>query len=594
MHAGASPWTEGLRGRWLRHLGFGVAVLLAAGTAAVLVGSTPPTSYAAGSAWLTAVTLCAGLGLIGAGAVTTSLGGTQASPASASQAVGGLVAAAGLAWLAPLWNGWSPGPDLVRSVSMVVAPFLLPLLIHLVAIDRRVRARAQAGLVTLAYVMTSATVAVRAVFDHPFRDPDCWANCTVNVFYWRPFPELVRVSELLWTWSAVGLGLAAAGIGCRRLLSASAPGRARVAPVLVPAILATLAEVSYILLQALSVETPADPRSTFVFVVRALALTALAGGLLWSSERLWRRRRAMAQLVEMLSATDGRDALSVALSGSSADAGLQVLYWLDGPGHYVDASGRRVELPPDRAVTSLTRGGRLVAAVVHDHAAEEDLLLDAELGAAARLAIDNERLRAEVLAQLSALRASRARIVAAADEARVRIERDLHDGTQQSLISMLFELRLALAESRPTDDAERTARLECTVAVAEECVVELRELAHGIFPAVLDESGLAAALWTLTDSAGLPVELTDLPEKRLSPIAERTAYALVKGVIDEAVRQGSPALRVAVRHSEEAVVVEVDGAPGEDYQHLEDRVGATGGELVETAGRLRAVIPCAS
>lgn len=148
----------------------------------------------------------------------------------------------------------------------------------------------------------------------------------------------------------------------------------------------------------------------------------------------------------------------------------------------------------------IQRGGLTIAAVNHDPALTGTSELADQIGAAARLAIDNERLRAEVLAQLERVRASRGRIVAAGDAARRRLERDLHDRAQQRLLAARYELRLARASTG--DDTQRAAEIERAIAEAKAALAELRDLAHGIFPAVLDDAGLGPALWAL--SAGAP------------------------------------------------------------------------------------------
>ncbi len=578
--------------RWRhRTVDGGLAALgvLASAATVVLLAEDTPVSYAAASPWFAAATLTAALGLVAAGLVT--MGRTSGSRTAGSIAV--LVA---VAWLAPVWVGWWAGPSLVRSVAMVVAPFLLPLLVHLAVVaGGRSRSALGSALVRLGYCVAAAAVVIQAMFRHPIQDLHCWSNCTVNVFLWRPLPDLMRITDSIWLWSAVGLVLATVGLGAWRLLWATDASRAQAAPVLLPAVLAVLAEGGYTALLLVDrAEDPSDPRFAASYLIRAATLIVLALGLLWKVESDRRRRHSIERLVEALhlDADAEVDMVPTTLARTLGDPEIQIAYWLDGPSQYVDSSGRRVDLADGR-VTHIERGGRRVAALRHHRVVGDDWQVP-ELGAAARLAIDNERLRAEVLAQLDALRASRSRIVAAADEKRSQVERDLHDGTQQSLIGLLFELRLALADEQRHGDPDCCTRLTHAVAEAERCVAELRELAHGIFPAVLDESGLATALWTLTDQAPIPVEMGELPAARLPPAVERTAYAVVRGVIDEAARYGSTGLCLAVHHDERALVVEVNGAPEHDYVHLADRVGAAGGELVRAGQRVQAVIPCAS
>src|SRR5207249_4829505 len=150
----------------------------------------------------------------------------------------------------------------------------------------------------------------------------------------------------------------------------------------------------------------------------------------------------------------------------------------------------------------------------------------ASAGAAARLALENERLQAELRAQLAELRASRARIVSAGDEERRRLERDLHDGAQQRLLSLGLALQLARAKLGPDANgaAELVAEADGELRAA---LDELRELARGIHPAVLSEQGLAAALKTLAERSPILVTIAEVPDQRLSTPAEAAAYFLV-------------------------------------------------------------------
>lgn len=153
----------------------------------------------------------------------------------------------------------------------------------------------------------------------------------------------------------------------------------------------------------------------------------------------------------------------------------------------------------------------------------------------------------------------------------------------------MFELRMAGSAARARGAQERA---EVLTELAEETRVvlgELRELAHGIFPAVLDEAGLDAALWTLADTAPVPLELARSPGTRLPQPVERAAYLVVAGAAE---RARGP-LTVTLEHEEERgrLTVTVDGAARAPYVHLADRVGALGGRIVSEAGLLRAEIP---
>jgi signal transduction histidine kinase len=288
--------------------------------------------------------------------------------------------------------------------------------------------------------------------------------------------------------------------------------------------------------------------------------------------------------------------LGLALARATGDSSLRVIYPLPESGHYVDASGTTVDLPSagsGSAITPIMRTRREVALVVHDAAILDPEHLRMQIGAAARLAVENERLQAEVLAQLKDLRASRARVVQAGDAERRRLERNLHDGAQQRVLALSYDLRLARAEAATAGAAEVTALLESAEEAAQTAIDELRELAHGIYPAVLTEAGIGPALWTLADSAPVPVELGELPEHRFPEAVERTAFVVASEAIDTAGRLGSTHVAVRLFHNDDRLVLEVEGAGAGPFVHLADRVGALGGRFTADANLIRAEIPCA-
>jgi signal transduction histidine kinase len=246
-----------------------------------------------------------------------------------------------------------------------------------------------------------------------------------------------------------------------------------------------------------------------------------------------------------------------------------------------------------RAVTPLVRGGRRVALIAHAAAFAE---LEREIGAAVRLALENERLQAEVLAQLHDLRVSRTRIVETGDAERRRLERDLHDGAQQRLLALSYDLRVARAAAEAEGDVETASLLTDATADAQAAVGELRELAHGIHPAILTEAGLGPALATLADAAPLAVEIGETTGERYPAAVETAAYLVVAEAIDDAARRGASYAAVRAPRQVERLVVEVDDDGSERTStmiHLSDRVGAVGGRLEVEPTALRAEIPCA-
>ena len=147
-----------------------------------------------------------------------------------------------------------------------------------------------------------------------------------------------------------------------------------------------------------------------------------------------------------------------------------------------------------------------------------------EVASAARLALENERLQAEARAQLEDLRSSRARIIEAGDAERRRLERDLHDGAQQRLVGLSLALRLVRRELGA--DRQLVARLDEAEAELAPAVAELRELAHGIHPAVLSDEGLAAAVEALAEDAPASHRRDCRRSGSLAPV-ETAAYLVV-------------------------------------------------------------------
>jgi signal transduction histidine kinase len=331
---------------------------------------------------------------------------------------------------------------------------------------------------------------------------------------------------------------------------------------------------------------------------------SLAAGLLWNR----RVRSSVADLVVELEQTPPgavRDALARALG----DPTLELALWLPERRSYVDAAGRPLSLPragSDRALTVLGPADAPVAALVHDPVLLERRALLTSAGAAARLALENERLQAELRAQLAELRASRARIVTAGDEERRRLERDLHDGAQQRLLSLGLALQLARAKLGPEANgaADLLGEADAELRAA---LDELRELARGIHPAILTEQGLGAALRSLAERSPVPVTIKCVPERRLPDAAEAATYFLVSEALANVAKHADATrVGVSVLDVDGRIVVDVvdDGIGGADpsggsgLRGLADRVHALEGDLeFESADgsgtRLHAEIPCA-
>jgi signal transduction histidine kinase len=351
---------------------------------------------------------------------------------------------------------------------------------------------------------------------------------------------------------------------------------------------------------------PLGPVELVFFLVLATVPLAFELGLLRS--RL--ARGAVAELVVELGRTRAPGRLRDALARALHDPSLAVAYWLPERRRYVDVHGNPVELPAEgdsRVATIVEREGGRVAALVHDASLSDDPALVGAVCAAAGLALENERLQAELRARLDELRASRARIVETADGERRRIERNLHDGTQQRLVSI--SMALGLAQSKLASDSEASLRIleEAREALAA-ALQELRELSQGIHPGILTERGLGDALQELAYRTPVPVDVAVALGDRLPQPVEAASYYLVAEALANVAKYASAtAVTVNVDRRNGCALVEVrdDGVGGADpsrgsgLRGLADRVEALGGAFaVESrpgeGTRLRAEIPCAS
>jgi signal transduction histidine kinase len=559
------------------------------GALAVARGPGGGTTYAGQSELVAALAVLAGLALVGAGVVTSL----------ARQArVGDLALLAGFLWFAPIWAGWKGGPPVVLSVGTLAAVFTLPVLFHLVAAfpSGVLRSSAARALVIVVYLGAALSALGRALFRDPFFDPACWDNCTDNVFLIHSVPDVARAIEDVDLWFAVGAAAALVALCVWRLTAASGPARRTLGPVLGGGIALAGATIAHsVVLARVAVEDPSDGAFQAVFVVDCAAVIVIALGLPWALVQARIQRRAVARIVADLGEAPSPGSLESALAGAIRDAELRIAYRLPGARRYVDGHGEPVDEPvagPARAVTRLVRNGHEVAAITHTAAVAD---LEREIGAAVRLALENERLQAEVLAQLQDLRMSRARIVETGDAERRRLERDLHDGAQQRLLALSYDLRLTRAGAAADGDEELARALDAAGDETATALDELRELAHGIYPAILTEAGLAPALEALADEAPLPVELDELASERQPPVAETTAYVTVAEAIEDAARRGAPFISIRVRNADRRlrVTAEDKGRPRtQGLPHLADRVGALGGTLELGDRILRAEMPC--
>ena len=325
-----------------------------------------------------------------------------------------------------------------------------------------------------------------------------------------------------------------------------------------------------------------SPTSWSSACVTAVPFAFLAG-LMRSSLS---RASAVSALVERVGATSVRDALAEALG----DRELTLAYWLPYPGGYVDADGRPVELPGPgvpRAVTEIEHDGGRVAAIVHDAALLEEPELVRAAGAAAGLALRNERLDAELRARYEELRASRARLVAAGDAARRKIERDLHDGAQQHLVSLALTLRMARTSA---EAGSRTATLlDGAIEELKQGLVRAARARARHPPRGADRARPRARAGRPRGPRAGAVTVSGELGERLPPELESAAYFLVCEALTNVAKYASATeAEVSLRVENGRVVIDVrddgiggaDAAAGSGLSGIADRVAALDGLLV--------------
>jgi signal transduction histidine kinase len=578
------------RWRVLRLAAALAAFAFALGSLAIAIGSGRNTTYAGHSALAATLMVGAGVGLVLAGLITSFFG--------SGGWTGDLAVLAGVVWFAPLWVGWHNGPPLVRSIGMLAAVFTLPLFMHLIlgAPSGRLGGAAARSLVLTVYLEAGLVAVALGLVRDPFFDPNCWANCTDNVFLIRSLPDLARGIESVHRWFTALAAIALIILIVRRLLTDSGPARRALLPFALPAALLAGAAVGRaVVLQRNPLEDPSQPVFQSIFIVECAAVLLLAAALVWATVRIRLQRRAVAQITAKLGQAPPPGSLQAALAQAVDDPELRIAYWLPDSERYVDADGRPVAEPairPGRMLTTLVREGFKIAVVSHTAVVPD---LEQAIGAAVRLALENERLQAETLAHLDQLRASRVRIVETGDAERRQLERDLHDGAQQQLLALSYDLRLARAQAQADDDAPTGSLLIEATGEAQAALSELRALAHGIYPVILAEAGLAPAVATLAETAALPVEILDIAEGRFAPAIETAAYLLVAEGVDDAAQRGASHLTVDIVQNGEwlMVTIEDDGIDrSSELVQLADRVGALDGRLMVEQTRLRAELPC--
>jgi signal transduction histidine kinase len=555
------------------------ALAVAAATIAI-VGAEPSDALAGDSTLALTAEIAVGLLLV-----------TAALAARAPTGLRLLMATSGVAWLIAEWN--SPGAGAAFTAGLVLYAAWPPLLAHAaLRYGDRSPSRPAIALLGVAYANGLLILGVgTALFFDP-RTQGCF-DCPSNRLLVSARPELVHDLGRTGLWIAAAWSAAFAALVLARLVGAT-PARRRVElPVLLPAAAAIGLFGARAVNGAGRGFLSNDPTDRALWVAQLAAVVLVAGGVAWERVRARRTRDQLAELVVELGRSPPTGGLRDQLAQAFGDPSLQLLHALDDDAGWVDGDGRPARIPDDsgRAVTRVLAGGRELSAIVHRPGLLEDPAVAEELADAARLALEHERLGAIRRAHLESLRASRARIVATADAERRALERDLHDGSQQRLATLAVAIRLARRQL-----ASRDPRFDPELGAAEEglreALAELRDLAHGLIPAVLAHEGFKPAAEALADRSPRLV-IGDLPAGRFAAPVESAAYFLVAETLR---RVGHGDVALSARRADGRLVVRLETVAGiaGPITDLEDRVGAVGGTLAATGHELRAELPCGS
>lgn len=580
---------------WVAVVGFGFLSL-------AITLQYPGITNAGRSIEAAAAKLLAGSALIGAG-LYLSVG--MRRPAS-----GALFGLAAIAWSLEEWNNPGTGVGAAFTLGLVGYAIAPAVVAHAVLAYPIVRLASPLERLTIviAYVDTVLVLGLLAALFFAPAAHQCYL-CPPNLLLVRDNPELYDGLQSLGRWLLVGWTAAFVALALWRLLRASRPIRRLTAPVLV-------AGSAYVLLVlAAAAAQSAAPGvigtgslAPWLWFAQAAALCAIGLAVAWSWLLRRRTRSLMAGLVVELGKSPPPGELQEMLGRILGDPALRVAYALEGRQDLLDANGKAVDLGQGVAQTPLTRAGRTIALLLHRPGLLDDPAVVEEVAAATRLALDNERFHAEVLARMEDLRASRTRIVAAGGAERRRLERDLHDGAQQRLLGLSLALGFTRAQVKEGADPTILTLIDEAEERLRGAIDELREVAHGIYPAVLSSDGLGAAVDALRERASIPIDVTGQMHDRLPGSVESAAYFLIAEVTGPiAVHAGATRAAVDAKVVGDSLVITVsaDGAQRADTElegrfiDLEDRIGALGGHLRvehDEPSRLtvRAEIPCVS
>ena len=535
--------------------------------------------------------------LLGVGLVVAGIALLILRPRSS----GWLVIASGWAWLG--WNLRDVASPFAFTLGWALVGLYLALVVCLVLafphdLPRGWLARTLAVLVVAAAIVAGPVAML--VWDPRITGQTLVVN--QNQLFLASHPDAHTGLQRGAVLTGLVVALATLALCAWRWHAGGPPVRRAFAPVLIAfAVFTAVLAVRFAALANLDAAPDAGPLGWAGMAALAVVPVGIVAGL----ARARAQPVAVAGLVTGLEDSVGPDAIEVALARALHDPSLRLLT-PSADGGWVAATGDPVASPAanGQALTTLSRGDRVVGVLVHDPSLTWRPELLRAAGATAALALDNAQLGADLRAQLIEVQAARRRLLETGDAERRRLERDLHDGAQQRLVGL--GLLLHMARGRAEADPEGVAPL---LREAEEglrlALDDLRSLARGIHPAALAEGGLAPALRVLASRAPFPVAV-HCPDDRLPLAIETAVWFVVSEALTNTAKHAEASraeVRVTLDGARVRVEVTDDGrggaapAAGSGLAGLMERVAALGGTLTVADGpgggtRLAAELPC--
>jgi signal transduction histidine kinase len=469
----------------------------------------------------------------------------------------------------------------LSTVGVVLATLPLAAVLHLVLAFPSGRLRSSVARWTVA-----AGYVTSLVFQIPLYlfDPRASAGGMLAV---SSRPGLL----LAGTWVQRGLGIVTVTVACAilgdRFRRATRRQRRVLGPLYVYGMVTVVfIPLTYDVIAPLSGLSPPVAGAMQVILLMGVPV-AFAAGLLLGG---FARTGEIQELGSWLGATDAsRHSLTKALARALGDDSVKVAYWVDERQLYVDAGGGQLELPrpgSGRGHVEIDLDGRRIGAVLYDAVLIADSALVQAAGRVVAIAMDHDRLTAELLASREELRRSRARLVEAADRERRRIAQNLHDGLQMKLVLLALKAQslAGLPGASPTiADGATTLRSEIDSAAA-----ELRELVHAVMPAPLIERGLGAAAQDLVDRLPLPTRLSlevngTIPE----PVSSAAYFILAEALANAIKHARATRLGVDLAEHDHLLRLEVSdngiggvtAGGGLGLRSMADRVDVLGGRI---------------